>query len=187
MKNKDINLLLVYRQVIKRKANKNAMVYVYGMLVIGAVLISLSLYGVMLYENSVVVHDVELIQQYLNSPQVIERSNEFAQLTQEIKDLEVIISELESARIAFDFIPRPGSRVFNRVLAERPGSVRIDEIRFGDGQIMLSVTATRVYSISDYVLRLRRTEYFQDVRYRGYALEDGNYSSQISVILKGEN
>jgi hypothetical protein len=185
MKKQDMNLLTVYQQVVKRKADQDATVYVYGMLIVGAILAAGAFYGVLFFENQVVERDIKVVQDYLTSPQVLERSNEFSLISQEIKDLEGIILELQSAKEAMSFIPRPGTQIFNRVLAERPGSVRIDEMIFGGGDIVLSVTATRVYSISDFVLRLRRTEYFQEVRYSGYTLEEGRYSSNIRVILKG--
>ncbi len=186
MKKQDMNLLEGYQRVLKQKANRDATTSVYAMLVFGVVVIALAYYAVLFYENHVIKEDIKVVQDYINSPQVVSRNDEVSQLMKDITTLESMSKELQSASVAFEFIPKPDSELFNRVLAERPGSIKINSILFGEGDIILEVTGTRIYSISDYVLRLRRMEFFQEVRYNGYTVDEGLFNASIRLQLKGE-
>lgn len=186
MKKQDMNLLDGYQRVLKQKANRDATTSVYIMLVLGVVLIGMAYYAVLFFENQAIKDDIRVVQDYLNSPQVVSRNEEVTQLMSDIDTLDEIAIELTSADVAFAFIPKPDSELFNRVLAERPGSIQINSIQFAEGFIILEVTGTRIYSVSDYVLRLHRMEFFQEVRYNGYTVEDGRYDATIRMQLKGE-
>ncbi|MBS3991296.1 MAG: hypothetical protein KGZ51_04425 [Erysipelothrix sp.] len=185
MKKQDMNLLESYQKINKVRANKDATGRIYIMLFIGALLIAGAYWFTLFFENTALKQNIKTIEDYLNSPQIAERSNEANKLNDDIKKLEDILSEVRSAQNVFELQPKFTSITMNILLAERPGTVRINEITYVGDSVVLDISGTRVYSISDYVLRLRRLDYFQEVRYSGYEFSNGLYNSNLVIILKG--
>ena len=180
-----MNLLDSYRKVTKIKANKDATNRIYVAIVVGAILITGAYWGKLLIDNSFIKQDISAIEDYVNDPNIQARVAEADTLQEDIKGLEDILFELENANAAFDYMPTYDSRMIYTILDERPGTVRINNMSFNGGSINLDITGTRIYSVSDYVLRLRRLNDFEAIRYGGYSFSDGVYNSSINIILKG--
>ena len=185
MKKQDMNLLESYQKVSKVRANKDATGRIYIMLFFGVLLIAGAYWFTLFIQNSSLKQSIRAEEGYLNSPQVVERSNEANQLNADIKQLEDILSEVRSAQDVFDLQPKFTSTTMSLLISERPGTVRINAITYVGDSVALDISGTRVYSISDYVLRLRRLNYFQEVRYNGYDFSDGLYNSTLVIVLKG--
>lgn len=185
MKKTDMNLLDSYKRVTKIKANKDATNRIYIAIVIGAILIAGALWGKLLIDNSFIKQDIKAVEQYVNDPQIQARAAEAEELNAEIEDIETILSELENANEAFDYMPRLDSNLIYLILDQRPGTVRVNNISFTGDSIVLDISGTRIYSVSDYVLRLRRLSYFQEIQYSGYSFDGRVYNSSINLILEG--
>lgn len=185
MKKQDMNLLDSYQRVNKIRANKGATGRIYIMLFVATFLIAGAYWLVLVFENSLVKQNIQATEEYLNSPQVLERSNEATQLNEDITKLEDILNEVRSAKDVFTLQPKFTSTITSLLFSERPGTVRINSITYVGDSVELNISGTRIYSISDYVLRLRRLNYFQEVRYNGYDFSDGVFNSTLIVILKG--
>lgn len=185
MKKQDMNLLESYQKVNKIRANKDATGRIYIMLFFGALLIAGAYWLTLFFENSNLKQNIKAAEDYLNSPEIVERTNEANQLTEDIQKLEDILSEVNSAQDVFALQPKFTSTTMSLLISERPGTVRINSITYVGDSVALDISGTRVYSISDYVLRLRRLNYFQEVRYNGYEFNEGLYNSSLVIILKG--
>lgn len=185
MKKQDMNLLESYQKINKIRANRDATGRIYVMIFVGTLLIASAYWLVLFIENSNLKQNIKTIQDYLNSPQIVERSNEADQLNEDVTKLDAILNELKSAQDVFALQPTFSSSAVNLIVAERPGTVRMNSITYTGDAISLDISGTRVYSVSDYVMRLRRTNAFQEVQYNGYTLTDGVYNSNITIILKG--
>jgi len=185
MKKTDMNLLDSYRRVTKIQANKDAANRIYVAIFIGSILIMGAFWIKLLIDNSFIKQDIKSVELYVNDPQILAKAAEADQLNAEIKALETISLELENANAAFDYMPRLDSGLIYLILDERPGTVSVNNISFSGDRITLDITGTRVYSVSDYVLRLKRLNYFQDVQYNGYILGGFAYNSSINLILEG--
>lgn len=185
MKKQDMNLLTTYQKVSKLRANRDAVGRIYIMIFFGSVLIAGAVYFVLFLQNEGIKQRIADVERYLSSPQVVERSNEANRLNADIRKLEDILAEVQSAQNIFELQPILSSSVMNILLAERPGTVRIIGMEFTGDTILLNVSGTRVYSVSDYVMRLKRLNVFLDVIYTGYDLTDGVFNSNIVVVLKG--
>ena len=185
MKKQDMNLLESYQRVNKIRANKGATGRIYIMLFFGTLLIAVAYWLVLIIENSLIKQNILATEEYLNSPQVVERSNEATQLNEDITKLEYILGEVQSAKDVFAFQPKFTSTITSLLFSERPGTVRINTITYVGDSVELNISGTRIYSISDYVLRLRRLNYFQEVRYNGYDFSEGVFNSTLIIILKG--
>lgn len=185
MKKQDMNLLTVYSKIYKQRANQNALVRVYAMVFLGAVLIVGAFYVVFFFQNEMTLQRIAEIETYLASPQVVQRKEEVTQLNNDIRTLEDILKEASSAQTIFNLQPKLSTSLMNLVLSERPGTVRINFIDFTGDTIILDISGTRVYSASDFVMRLRRLNVFQDVVFLGYDQTENIFSSTITVILRG--
>jgi hypothetical protein len=185
MKKQDMNLLESYQRVHKVRENRNATGRIYIYIFLGALLIASAYYFTLFLQNNALKQSIADAETYLNSPQVIERSNEADLLNTDIRKLEEILKEVQNAQDIFDLQPKFSSQTMNLLLAERPGTLAINAVEFNGDAIALDVSGTRVYSVSDYVMRLRRLDVFQEVSYSGYDLENGLYNSSVVVILKG--
>lgn len=185
MKKQDMNLLESYQKLNKLRENRDATGRIYIMIFIGALLIASAYYFVLFIQNNTLKQSITEIENYLNSPQVVERKLEADRLSADIKKLEDILKEVQSAQDIFDLQPKFSSQTMNLLLAERPGTVRYNAVSFSGDSISMDISGTRVYSISDYVMRLRRLDVFQEVVYNGYDFEDGFYNSNVVIILKG--
>ena len=187
MKKMDMNLLDGYKRVTKVRANIDATNRVYISILVGLLLILGAFWGKLLIDNSFIKQDIEAIEEYVNSPQVARQIEEINALQREIEQLETILSQVNAANNAFDYMPRYDSSMIYMFMDARPGTVRINSFAFTGDKINLSISGTRIYSVSDYVLRLRRLNYFQDIRYSGYSYQDGMYIAEIECIVKGGN
>lgn len=185
MKKQDMNLLTVYDKIHKQRANQNAVGRIYGLVFIGVVLITGAFYVVIFFQNEMLLQRIAEIETHLASPQVVERKNEVTQLNSDIQTLEEMLTEIANAQAIFDLQPKLSTSLMNLLLAERPGTVRINYIHFTGDTIVLDISGTRVYSTSDYVMRLRRLNTFQEVTFSGYDLESGVFNSTITVVLRG--
>lgn len=185
MKKQDMDLLVVYRKVEKRKANVNALGRVYLMIILGSIFVVATLYFSFSLQNQGVKDQIRDIENFLLNQQTLERLNELDVLASDIRTLDDILSELQNAQEIFKLQPRFTTSTLNLLIAERPGTVRINSIAFNGGSISLSVSGTRIYSISDYVMRLKRLDVFQNVIFTGYDLSDNGFNSTITVVLKG--
>ena len=185
MKKQDMNLLDSYNRVAKTKANESSVARIYIMIVIGAILITGAFYAKLQFDQFAIDSQINDIGSFVNSPQNLARNEEAVKLREDINDLEVVQSKIESAFDVINFMPLYESSIIELILAERPGTVSINGIDFLNGIISLDVSGTRVYSVSDYVLRLRRLNYFESVDYSGYTLENDQYNASILLILKG--
>lgn len=185
MKKQDMNLLITYQKLNKLRANRDAIGRIYIMIFFGSVLIAGAFYLVLYLQNEGINQRIREAEQYLTNAQIVERSNEANQLNADIRKLEDILREVQNAQDIFSLQPRFSSSVMNLLLAERPGTVRINGMSFNGSSILIDISGTRVYSASDYVMRLNRLNVFQAVIYTGYELSDGMYNSSIEVVLKG--
>jgi len=185
MKKQDMNLLDSYNRVAKSKANESSVTRIYFMIVIGAILISSAFYIKLQFDQMTLNSKISDIESFVNSPQNKLRNEEALNLRKDINDLEIVQTKIQSAFNVINFMPTYNSSTIDLILAERPGTIRINAIDFLNGTISLDVSGTRVYSVSDYVLRLRRVGFFESVEYEGYELEDSLYNATISLVLKG--
>lgn len=187
MKKKDMNLLDSYNRVSKIKANQGATERIYIMIVIGAIFISLAFYAKLHFDQYLIDNEISDIQFLLNSPQNKERNEEATKLSSDIRNLDNIQSKLNEALNVIHFMPIYDSSVVNLLFAERPGTLEIDSIIFDNGKVIIEVIGTRIYSASDYVMRLRRLNFFEKVEYTGYSTEEYRFKSTVTVYLKGGN
>lgn len=185
MKKQDMNLLNSYNRVAKTIANESSVTRIYIMIVLGAILIAGAFYIKLQFDRLSIDSQISEINSYINSPQNLARNEEAEKLRKDIDDLEIVQSKIESAFDVINFMPSYNSSIVDLILAERPGTVSINAIDFLNGTISIEVSGTRVYSVSDYVLRLRRLNYFESVEYPGYSLENGQYNATILLVLKG--
>jgi Tfp pilus assembly protein PilN len=185
MKKQDMNLLESYQKLNKLRENKGATGRIYIMIFIGTLLIASAYYFTLFIQNNALKQNIKDIENYLASPQVVDRSVEAERLNADIKKLEDILKEVQNAQNIFDLQPKFSSQTMNLLLAERPGTVRFNAVSFTGDAITLDISGTRVYSVSDYVMRLRRLDVFQEVQYSGYDLVEGVYNSNVVIILKG--
>jgi Tfp pilus assembly protein PilN len=185
MKKQDMNLLESYQRIHKVRESRSAAGRIYIYIFLGALLIASAYYFTLFVQNNTLKQSIVEVENYLNSPQVIARANEANLLNSDIRKLEEILKEVQNAQDIFDLQPKFSSQTMNLLLAERPGTLRLNTITFSGDAIALEVSGTRVYSVSDYVMRLRRLGVFQQVSYNGYDLENGLYNSNVVIVLKG--
>jgi Tfp pilus assembly protein PilN len=185
MKKQDMNLLESYQKLNKLRENKGATGRIYVMIFIGSLLIASAYYFTLFIQNTTLKQSIKDLEAYLSSPQVVDRSIEADKLNADIRKLEEILKEVQNAQDIFDLQPKFSSQTMNLLIAERPGTVKFNSVSFTGDAITLEISGTRVYSVSDYVMRLRRLEVFQEVQYSGYDFANGFYNSNVVIILKG--
>lgn len=189
MKKSDMNLLARYREINKLKANRNSpgkiyiAVFVASTLLIGAFSIKLWI------DNSLLKQNISELQSYVESPNVIARMNEVATLQDNLKKLDEMSSDLNSIDEVLGTIPRFDSTVLSIFYSTRPVNVRFESISYNGSSVNLDFNGLRPSDPSNYVLRLKRTNFFKDVRYSGYTYDQGSnvYRATITCILKEGN
>lgn len=189
MKKTDMNLLARYRELNKLKANRTSPGKMYIAIFLAAFLL-IGAYSVKLWiDNSLLKSDIQELQSYVESPNVIARMNEVATLQDNLKKLDAMADELNSIDEVLSSIPRYNSGVLSILYTTRPTNVRFESISYTGSSVTVEFNGPRPSDASNYVLRLQRTNYFKDVQYSGYSFDVGSntYKASITCVLKGGN
>ena len=187
MKKTDMNLLARYREINKLKANRTSAGRMYIAIFLAALLL-IGAYSVKLFiDNSLLKSDIQELQSYVESPNVIARMNEVATLQDNLKKLDAMSDDLNSINEVLGEIPRFDSSVLSILYSTRPTNVRFESVSYEGSAVVINFYGPRPSDASNYVLRLKRTNYFKDVIYNGYSFDGEVYRSSIRCVLKGGN
>lgn len=189
MKKQDMNLLLTYKAEIQRKANKISPIKMYVVIIIAAALIVGAFAGKLVLDNMSIKDEIKNIEEYINSPSVVEKMAELSKVNENIKLLDDIEAEAVSLRDVIEYKPHFDSKILDVIYYERPTTIKFTDIDYSANTISLDFTAKNVSDVSNYVLKLQRTYSFADVSYDGYSYDETSksYVGKIVCLMKGGN
>ena len=185
----DMNLLARYQEIHKEKAAQYSANKIYAVILLVLFLI-IGAYSLKLFlDNNMLKGEVNDLQAYVESPNVIARMNEIATLQDNIKKLDEMAAEVGSINEVLKTAVRFDSNTLNVLFYNRPSNVEFQNISFQQGALLVTVTGPRPSDPSYYVLRLQRTDYFKEVTYTGYAYDAGSsqYTTTIRLVMKGRD
>jgi len=189
MKKQDMNLLLTYKAELQRKANKISPIKMYVVIIISAALIVGAFAVKLVLDNINIKNEIESVQNYINSPNVVEKMSELSKINENIQLLDEIETEALTLKDVIDYKPHFDSKILDVIYYERPSTIKFTDIDYKANEVSLEYTAKNVSDVSNYVLKLQRTYSFEDVSYNGYVYDDELklYTGTIVCLLKGGN
>lgn len=189
MKKQDMNLLLTYKAEQQRKANKISPIRMYVVIIIASALIVGAYAFKLVLDNMSIKDEIKSVEDYINSPNVVNKMAELSKINENIKLLDDIEKEALTLRDVIDYKPHFDSKILDVIYYERPNTIKFTDIDYKTNQVSLEYTAKNVSDVSNYVLKLQRTYSFADVSYDGYVYDDELklYTGTIVCLLKGGN
>lgn len=187
MKKQDMNLLARYNELNKTKASQYSDNKLYFILVAVVVLI-FGAYSVKLFlDQSLLNKDIEQLEKYVFDTNIQSRLNYVNQLENDIAQIDEILLEIASINQVFDSTVRFNSVPISVLDFSRPQYVQLESINYQNGAAMVVISGRTASDISNYVLRLQRTNHFKRVTYSGYTYDEGlnRYFATIQCLLKG--
>lgn|SRR5690554_158792 len=187
MKKQDMNLLARYEEINKTKASQYSGNKLY-FVIIAIVVLIFGAYSVKLFlDQSLLNKDIEQLEKYVNDANVQSRLNYVNQLESDIAQIEEMLLEVESINDVFDGSVRFDSIPISVLNFSRPDYVNFESINYQNGAVMVVISGRTASDISNYVLRLERTNHFKKVSYSGYNYDEGlnRYFATIQCLLKG--
>ena len=187
MKKNDMNLLERYRSEQKRKANTTNVFNIYILLILAAVLILGAFSLKLVLDNHSKRNEIVSLQNYIESPKMVEKMNEISKIQENLKVLDEIETEALSLGYVISYKPKFDSKILDVIYYERPKDVKFTLLEFEENTVILNMTGKRPSDFSNYVLHLQRTYQFSDVSYEGYEYDKdtGLYTGSIRCIMKG--
>ena len=189
MNKNDMNLLLRYREIHKERSNQNSPTRIYIVVVLVTALL-LSAFAISLWLKRISLENsVNELSAYVTSSEVINKLKEVEQLKLNNQTLDTLIEQTRSINNVFDSAVRFDAEALTVLQSSRYKEITFENINYSNGIISLSIAGTKASDISNYVLRLKREDYFKDVNYSGYSYtkEDMLYRSVIKCIMFGGN
>ncbi|NLA79091.1 MAG: hypothetical protein GX845_06095 [Erysipelothrix sp.] len=187
MKKQDMNLLARYEELHKTKASQYSDNKIY-FIVLGVLLLLFGAYSIKLaIDNALLKKDITELESYVNDPNIQTKLSYINQLEQDINQIEEMLQEVESINDVFEEAVRFNSVPITILNYSRPANVEFRSMDYQDGKVNVAITGRTAEDISNYVLRLQRTEHFKKVSYSGYSYNDSEnrYYANIECVLQG--
>lgn len=187
MKKQDMNLLARYEELHKSKASQYSDNKIY-FVVLGVLLLLFGAYSIKLaIDKSLLKKDVKELESYVNVPNIQTKLSYINQLESDIAQIEEMLHEVESINQVFDSAVRFNSVPITILNYSRPANVEWQNIEYQNGAINLSISGYRPEDISNYVLRLQKTDHFKKISYAGYNYNETErkYYASIQCVLQG--
>lgn len=189
MNKNDMNLLLRYREIHKERSNQNSPTRIYIVVVLVTALL-LSAFAISLWLKRISLeNNVNELSAYVTSSEVINKLKEVEQLKLNNQTLDTLIEQTRSINNVFDSAVRFDAEALTVLQSSRYKGITFENISYSNGIIYVSIAGTKPSDISNYVLRLKREDYFKAVNYSGYKYEEADllYRSTIRCTMFGGN
>jgi len=189
MKKIDMNLLERYKQEQKRKSNQTSPVKVYLAILVITILF-IGTFAVKLFLDNISIENKILsITDYVESPLINEKIDRINTIQANLVRLDTISEQLDSLTKVLKYKPRFDSKALDIIFYEKPTIIKFAMISYDANSIKMKIIGTRPSDPSNYVLRLQRTQSFEDVSYSGYNFDKETklYYADIICVLKGGN
>lgn len=189
MNKNDMNLLLRYREIHKERSTQSSPTRTY-IAVIAVVSLLLSAFALRLWLDRLSLeNDVNELDAYVNSAEVINKLKEVEQLKINNESLDSLIEQTKGINAVFASAVRFDSEALHVIQGARYKEIIFDNISYANGIIYVDIAAPKASDASNYVLRLERENYFKDVSYSGYTFheEDKLYRTTIMCTMFGGN
>lgn len=185
---KDINLVTAYNSYFNRKSSSFNLDALFNSLAFG--LGYLALFAVILntVQTNSVNAQINRINAYLQRADVVETLAKIDSMKGNIAALSELTAELDSIQKVLDSIPRFNDIKITDFLSVKPSGIRLTSINFSENAILIAIRTNDPSLIHQYVLDLTGLDRFDEVTYTSYQYnsDEGNYSSEITLTLKGE-
>lgn len=184
---KNINLIRSYKNIakfMKDKKHTNALVIV----PIALAVILLAVAGRPVWLTMQLNSDISVLDEYLNSKVVVDKSAELDAITNDTNKFGVIIRQIEGEDAENSAKPIVGSEILDLITKSNSLTIQTTEFSFDEAAGIIHVigsSATQNDS-SDYVSVLKRSELVDDVYYTGYSYDNGEiprFNFAVDVVL----
>ena len=189
MKTQDMNLLAKYEEVTKTKASQYSDNKLYVVILV-VVFLLFGAFSIKLFvDNMLLNSEVESVEEFVSNPRVQSKLAYVNSLESDIAQIEEMLFEVESINEVFGAGVRFNSVPIRVLNYSRPEFVEFQNLTYQSGSIAVVISGRSAFDISNYVLRLERTNHFKKVSYSGYTYDEGQqlYFSTIQCVLKGGN
>jgi len=188
MKKSNINLMESYSVTEKRKSAKSDRTRVFILLLVGLILVTGAYAGKLFIENIFIKENIKTVSAYVNDIEIQRKVAIIDAKQKKIQDLNKIDAILTELNASFDVFPRINTLTLNMLTSNMPAGTGLKSITF-DGQWFTILLYSPNYSSpSEYAIKLRNSEYFEEVIYQGYTSETSSgtlrYVGKIIAILK---
>jgi Tfp pilus assembly protein PilN len=189
MHKNDMNLYERYNDLHKERSNKFSLGRIYIAILIAVFLILGALTVQFMITEANLKSDVNILNQYITSPDITKKMAEIATLKENLKALDDILLETKSINTVFDSAIRIDSFTMDVLHDSLPTNVGFDSVSYSAGTISVDLHGARASDISNYILRLENQFYFKSITSTGYLYDStaGKYYATIRCVMKGGN
>lgn len=185
MKRNDINFVEIYKSLGKEKRESNTPAKIYLAVLLVTLLIMGGLWIKLMLDQRVLNNQVAELESYINDSARVARMSEINKMREDVADLNEMETQLHSLNEVMDVIPRYNRQVINVLHLNKPNGIDIKSVEYDGNLVSANVTASSFADVSNYVLELRRGNFFEEVSYTGYSAADGVYEAVVNVALRG--
>lgn len=169
---------------VEKKTESNAKYFV--IIALAAVLMAGAFVLALMYKKNT-EQELENLEDYNNSPTTIMQVTQYDELTSRNSFLVGQYFSIASINENLDTYPWATSEVRNHIfkLSEGYAKVTITSCNADSGTTDMTVTASKVKIINEFITILMKQEMFHDVTYTGYSYSnEGEYQVNVSCILE---
>lgn len=180
---KDVNFFARYNEAQRREKTVSKQTVMQTSVVSGIVIVTIVGASVLQVMNTGIQSQIDTINAYINSPEVLAQSTEVAEKQKILDNVTGYYNAIETANYKLSTIIKPDKDLIASITSLLPGGTVITNFSISGGNVSLSCRSDQEAKLAQFVHALRSVETIFSVNYAGYTKAENSYTTSIQIVL----